>query len=563
MSAAEQAGISQKDGALSQTNEHIRLSPYIRVLACVELFRNISSYLTQVEIDRQLFRKDYRLAWSKQQSAMKEGRAAIAALAAVCKAISPVAISALWERLDSADPVVALCAIFPVTDASSPLPLGFQRYTNEVRSIKMETGFIPEALLADRDTPALPNLQQLHWVATFNAPIQPFVGLIVPTMRDLRVHVTPQPFASKEAENAAMTAALLDALRAAAQRCLSLETLELHWSDGPPLSASAAICEILPLMRSLRSLSVSAQAMAFAPALLVLSQLPFLRILGIKQFGGSQSGLDALQNSLQRVASGFSLLEELRLSGSFSLVHEILQCMPKCAVRRCTVTLAGVASEDKQQAIVESVLLKFGTSIHAFSIKTEVLVFPNNTLITQPAVNPGPPCPVSALSTLRTRNMTELSIGSLDPSHVTDELCRDLALAWPRLRVLHLTPIGEYSYALPALPRATLQGLRYFAEHCPALSSIVIAVDASGEHWAEAAATMPPVQRTNAASLDLTRSPVTSPEAVAAYLKRSFHSFEDVRFSRPRAYIRGGDAERAMSRAWERVCSILLGGDRA
>ncbi|KAI9064146.1 hypothetical protein FKP32DRAFT_602737 [Trametes sanguinea] len=184
--------------------------------------------------------------------------------------------------------------------------------------------------------PTFPHLLRLHWIRIFNDPIQPFVGLIVPTIRDLRVHVTREPLASQEAGSVEITATLLVALRFASQRCASLKTLEIHCNDGPPLPAATAICEILPMMRSLRSLSVSEQAVMFAPALRVLSQLLSLRTLEISQFGGSPTHLDAL--GLNRVSSGCSLLEELRLAGSFPLVHEILRCMPQCDVRRCTIT---------------------------------------------------------------------------------------------------------------------------------------------------------------------------------------------------------------------------------
>ncbi|KAJ2969659.1 hypothetical protein NUW54_g12910 [Trametes sanguinea] len=109
----------------------------------------------------------------------------------------------------------------------------------------------------------------------------------------------------------------------------------------------------------------------------------------------------------------------------------------------------------------------------------------------------------------------------------------------------------------PAPPAATLRGLRYFAEHCPALSDISILVNASGEHWAEAAATMPPVHRTNAVSLDLIYSPVTSPEAVAVYLQRSFRSFERVRFLSPPSWLSSQDQD-DMWRAWARLRGILL-----
>ncbi|OSD03039.1 hypothetical protein PYCCODRAFT_1434914 [Trametes coccinea BRFM310] len=554
MSVAEQAVVASNDRGLLLAKEHVDGSLYIRVLACVELFRTIASYLTDPARDEALFSKDWEAGMKDWQSAVKQGRATIVSLAVVCKTISPSAISVLWERLDSAAPVVALCAIYPVADPPAPLPLSVQRYTDEVRAITLESGALPEALLVSRGTPVFPCLQRLHWVDRFQASIQPFVGLIVPTITDLRVHVESQAWTPDHAKDAAMIAAMLDGLRAASQHCLSLVSLELHWNDGRvPLPPPTELFQILPQMRSLRSLSVSAYMMAFGPALRVVSQLPSLRVLGISQFGGSHDSLDAL--GLDRVSSGFSLLEELSLAGSFSLVNEVLRCMPRCAVRRCTVTLRGWPSEDQQQTIVESVARKFRATIRAFSFTTGVLMFPNKTTVQMLTASPGPPFPIRAFDALRTLDLTDVCIGLMDPFHLTDEHCRDLALAWPHLRSLYLEPLQEVWYRRPAPPKVTLRGLRYFAEHCPALSDVMMQLDASGEHWAEAATAMPPLRRTYAVSLDLTTSHVTSPEAVAVYLKRAFCSFERVRF---RSWM---NSRKDMSTAQERLCGLLLEAD--
>ncbi|KAL7280818.1 hypothetical protein ACG7TL_005762 [Trametes sanguinea] len=544
---------------------------YMQVLACVELFRIIASYLTDPARNEALISKDWMAGMLDWQSAVKQGRATIVSLAVVCQTISPLAISVLWERLDSAAPVVALCAIYPVADVRppvvvlasiadapsqppSPLPLRVQRYTDEVRAITLESGALPQALLVRRDTPVFPRLQRLHWVDSFQASIQPFVGLIVPTIIDLCVHVESRSWTPDDAKDAAMIAAMLDGLRVASQHCLSLASLELHWNDGcVPLPAPTELFQILPQMRSLRSLSVSAHMMAFGPALRILSELPSLRVLGISQFGSSHELLDAL--ILDRVSSGFSLLEELSLAGSSPLVKEFLRCMPRCAVRRCTVTLREWPSEDNQQAIVESIARKFRVTIHAFSFTTRVLMFPNKTSVRMLTVSPDPPFPITACDLLRTLDLTEVRVRLLDPLHLTDEHCRDLALAWPRLRSLYFEPLQELWYRPSAPPTATLRGLRYFAEYCPALSDVMMQLDASGEHWAEAATAMPPLRRTNAVSLDLTTSPVTSPEAVAVYLKRTFCSFERVQF---RSWMNSRDG---MSAARERLCGLLLANE--
>ncbi|OSD03038.1 hypothetical protein PYCCODRAFT_286874 [Trametes coccinea BRFM310] len=327
--------------------------------------------------------------------------------------------------------------MFSVTDASLHLPGRFQRYIDRVRSIEMDSGMIPPVLLISRDTPVFPNLQRLHWVVMSKATIQPFVGFIVPALMELRVDITIETSIS---EDKIPTAVLLDAITTASQSCPSLESLEVVWIDGPFSPAATQVIEALSLMHSLRSLSVSMDIIASASALRALSQSPSLRTLDVSYSG--ESSRDDLD--LDGVDDGFNLLEQLSLAAPHSLVLTIIQCMPPCAVWNCTISLRGSSSPHIQQAIVDAVASKFGASIDTLSLH-----FPDDDYVVEPFNFF--PFSIGTFSTLRMLALVDVRIGWLDSTYVTNELCRDLARAWPRLRVLHLRPLAIVTQHAPPM----------------------------------------------------------------------------------------------------------------
>ncbi|KAI8996377.1 hypothetical protein BD414DRAFT_198703 [Trametes punicea] len=497
-----------------------------RVLACDELLRNILSYLTEPKVDD-----------------LDAGRATLASLATVCKVVSPLAISTLWERLEHIQPLISLCDSLPVTDAPPiSLPPRLQAYASHVRAIEIDSGTIPTPLIPGPNAPVFDNLRRLHWVVPHKAQIQAFAGFIVPTLTELRVDITSDPSAAGDCWNVEVAASLLDALDVVIRRCTSLTALELIWVDGPFLPAASAIAESLSSLRSLRTVSVTANILASPKALYALSQLPYLRHFEVSHFADvypERLGLAAVNN-------GFDALQTLSLAGPHPLIHELLDHMPTCTAHHCAVSLRERSTKRLQERVVEDIARRLGASLDSLSLS-----FPSDVYISD--LQTFLPLSVDLFSTLRMFNLVDVRLAWVDAHKVTDELCRDLARSWPCLRVLHLRPVAMVQ--APPASMATLRGLRHFAESCLNLSDIVIQVNASGEHWAAEAQTISTRRLSKTLSLDLTTSLVTSPESVAVYLRRCFQSFLSVRFSRTEARICGQGARIS---AWDQLCGILM-----
>src|SRR6266576_4122128 len=73
-------------------------------------------------------------------------------------------------------------------------------------------------------------------------------------------------------------------------------------------------------------------------------------------------------------------------------------------------------------------------------------------------------------------NLIQLSLEATHGFDLDDEQMRSLAFALPHLEELHLRSY----YPLANCPRMTFEGLNSIAQHCPALQSLTVALDARG-----------------------------------------------------------------------------------
>jgi hypothetical protein len=124
------------------------------------------------------------------------------------------------------------------------------------------------------------------------------------------------------------------------------------------------------------------------------------------------------------------------------------------------------------------------------------------------------------LPLLNFTNLTEVFLTPAVGFDLDDMAVTDLAQAWPHLRQLYLFP----SVYLNLPSRITLTGLLPFAQHCPHLSHLKLALDASAApKWAQghkAGATR--VRQNRLRSLDVLRSPIGNPLLVAGFLSSVF-----------------------------------------
>jgi hypothetical protein len=91
----------------------------------------------------------------------------------------------------------------------------------------------------------------------------------------------------------------------------------------------------------------------------------------------------------------------------------------------------------------------------------------------------------------------------------------DLAMSWPRLESLSLG--GNH-----APSRVTLRALYAFAQHCPALSYLEIALDATIPAGLESDGSEERTRQTNLTKIDLGYSSIAAATPVAAFLSATF-----------------------------------------
>ncbi|KAI0716009.1 hypothetical protein C8T65DRAFT_642526 [Cerioporus squamosus] len=496
------------------------LSAAHRVLICDELLRNITRFLAEPECDD-----------------LDEGRDALASMALVCSTLSRPALATLWHRLDGIGPLLSLFD----NDASShgAMATAVTRYASHVRDIELDSGTIPSSLLAESISPPFPLLRRLHWVVPSGAGVQPFAPFIVPTLSELRVDITSEP-ASPDAS--ALSDSLVDALDAVLARRSALTLLDIAWIHAPAPSLSHSVLQRIASLTTLVSLSVSLNVVASPQLLLVLSTLPSLVSLELKHHG--ESTLQELR--FQEATSGFTTLRLLRVDAPHPIALEILSQLPICTLEQCHISLQGSCSSETQATIVRAGARIAGPILHTLSLN-----FPEDAYTSD--AGSYTPLSVAVLPSIRAFDLTDVRLAWLQADHITDELCRGLATSWPRLRTLHLQPIGIIRSPPPTM--VTLRGLGYLAKGCPDLSDVVIQLNGAGEQWDDEAYSLSTSPNRRPVTLDLTTSLITSPSAAALYLRRCFPVLASVRFNKVEARMCG---ESRRTTTWDELCTALL-----
>ncbi|KAF8217070.1 hypothetical protein K438DRAFT_1798253 [Mycena galopus ATCC 62051] len=123
-------------------------------------------------------------------------------------------------------------------------------------------------------------------------------------------------------------------------------------------------------------------------------------------------------------------------------------------------------------------------------------------------------------------NLTNLSITSLVGFDLDNEAMADLARAWPRIVTLTLAILFH-----GPTPRATLSCLHSFAQHCPRLRSLTIALNALVVPTPEADPSTRFVQHT-LKTLDVEHSPTGKPFYTARFLSGVFPKLTKIETSR-------------------------------
>ncbi|KAJ7105503.1 hypothetical protein C8R44DRAFT_589739, partial [Mycena epipterygia] len=133
--------------------------------------------------------------------------------------------------------------------------------------------------------------------------------------------------------------------------------------------------------------------------------------------------------------------------------------------------------------------------------------------------------PLLAFSNLRDVMVTVPAGFSFD-----DDFCTAMAKAWPKVEILHLETGGHrLAGDVPSLPSdVNITSLASFAQHCPRLHELRIAVDAVNTPESYPPPDAPRVVQTSLVYLDVHYSPITSPPLVACFLSAIFPSLNSI-----------------------------------
>ncbi|KAK6996961.1 hypothetical protein R3P38DRAFT_3068838 [Favolaschia claudopus] len=108
---------------------------------------------------------------------------------------------------------------------------------------------------------------------------------------------------------------------------------------------------------------------------------------------------------------------------------------------------------------------------------------------------------------------------------IDNDFVEKIAVAWPQLRQLNLSPMGQ---SVEYIPSVTMTGLVPLAEHCRYLTSLTIVFDAT---VLDAHAKEKPgagIHSESLVELDVVESPISSPTAVASFLSAIFPNLRTI-----------------------------------
>ncbi|TFY53540.1 hypothetical protein EVG20_g10071, partial [Dentipellis fragilis] len=260
------------------------------------------------------------------------GHRSLAALARVCKAVSPVALNSLWHELTDFRPVHELLRVI-ATEGTSELDGSarwdiFDAYASRVRAVRMNsfrddvTSNVQAAL--KQRTPLLPCLQALSWVCR-GTSLQ-YLPCFASSMLDT-VWLSPTSTWILHDE---LRPPLVDLLRGLSDNSPNLRELSLIGFIMRTQTESVAR-DNLQQIASLRALSVLSIDLRFVicPEMVqVLADMPHLRSL----YFSSLNEDPPPSRAFAVARAGFDKLACLTLAMSRGLTEMVLEALPPCGV---------------------------------------------------------------------------------------------------------------------------------------------------------------------------------------------------------------------------------------
>lgn len=125
--------------------------------------------------------------------------------------------------------------------------------------------------------------------------------------------------------------------------------------------------------------------------------------------------------------------------------------------------------------------------------------------------------------------LTSVTVGGFEHYAIDDYALLAIATAWPHLHQLSLVP---HKLKDPPKPLSTLAGLVAFAQNCPKLCSLGLALDTNPHHLPTYFTDMRPglgMRQRKLVKLEVGRSPIEDPLAIAAFLSDLFPKLHEIR----------------------------------
>ncbi|KAJ7466931.1 hypothetical protein FB451DRAFT_1040470 [Mycena latifolia] len=450
----------------------------------------------------------------------------LAALARTCQAFQPPALSVLWR--DQSD-LMQLLKCLPsdlwelTDDEDGPRRLRFRRaivpsdwtrvlfYAVYVKSL-IQAGLWPVTTeiyaalsLSLPRYPLFPNIRHLTWRTRDD--IFPYIRILV---GDKLKSIVLDMHGSET-----IRAAILPSLTTFHPKLTHVE-FDVLITRRPMVEDAiySAICS----WNHLEKLKFGALNLA---SMLHLARLPNLKCLELSRFPSDSATIKEFQ---EKVASGAPVFAALReLSANPESVKDItlfLDVIDPDGLENVTLTIEAPTGTEDWQTLNTAFARKSSRTLTKLSLR-EIFSHEHEIpdalerMLTTESIQP----------LLAFANLVEVAVVAGHGIDLTDAFLKQLALAWPRLQKLDLSPGCQ---SARYIPQVTLGGLIPLAQHCPRLTSLALVINATDVDPYSKEKPGGGISNASLIELDVVESPLSSPGAVASFLSAIFPNLQRV-----------------------------------
>jgi hypothetical protein len=253
------------------------------------------------------------------------------------------------------------------------------------------------------------------------------------------------------------------------------------------------------------------------PSMLHLARLPNLKYLQLYRFPLDSATVKEFRRSVADSGPVFTALRELTACPkSADDIALFLDAIEPDALDKVVLTLDAPTVTENWQKLNEALARTSSRTLTKLSLKEE---FPHDHDI--PDSLEGMLTTDSIQPLLSFAELTEVTVVAGHGIDLDDAFLKRLALAWPRLQKLDLSPGCQSARYVPQI---TLNGLIPLAQYCPKLSSLVLVLNATETNPYTKDKPGGGIANTSLVDLNVVESPISSPSGVASFLSAIFPS---------------------------------------